>query len=91
MIMFLPIFLGVFSAGIALMLVYWSVVSGAWVYLIGVPVAGYFSFKFFKGIKEIASESSMSEVMEFFGALLKPFFYACVLMGIVVLVIMMFE
>lgn len=89
--MFLPIFLGVFTAGIALMLVYWSVVSGTWVYLIGVPIAGYFSFKFFKGMKEIASESSMSDLFEFFGALLKPFIYACILFSILVVVIMIFE
>ena len=38
LIMFLSVFLKVFFACITLMLTYWSFVSGAWAYLLGVPV-----------------------------------------------------
>ena len=88
--MFLSVFLGVFFAGIALMLVYWSFLSGTWVYLVGVPIVCYFSYKFLKAITEISKETSLKDWVEAFVVFFKPMFIALIgsaalLLGIMLL------
>ena len=89
--MFLSVFLGVFFAGIALMLVYWSIASGAWIYLLGVPLVCYFAYKFLKGLKDFSKETSLKDWVEFFVELLKPWFYGMIIFSALILGIMLLE
>ena len=89
--MFLSVFLGVFFAGIALMLVYWSFVSGKLVYSVGVPIVCYYSYKFLKAITEFSKETSLKDWVEFFAAFFKPMFIALICSAALLLGIMLLE